>query len=120
MKATAKPSMLDPLSPRKTLLFVPKYPKLYARKPNIEPIGINKPNEKFPRKATKIIGINASEAHIPFKPSIILKAFMIPTTQKIVKGIERIPRLISPVPIRFPRLLKYSPLIAIIRALINN
>ena len=106
MKATAKPSMLDPLSPRKTLLFLPKYPKLYARKPNIAPIGINKPNEKFTRKATKIIGINASEAHIPFKPSIILKAFIIPTTQKIVKGIERIPRLICPVPNRFPRLLR--------------
>ena len=78
--------MLDPLSPRKTLLFLPKYPKLYARKPNIAPMGINKPYEKFPRNATKIIGINANDAHIPLRPSIILKAFIIPTTQKIVKG----------------------------------
>ena len=59
----------------------------------IAPIGTSKPYEKLPKKATYIIGINASEAQIPFRPSIILNAFIKPTTQKIVNGIEKIPSL---------------------------
>ena len=49
INATAKPSMLEPLSPRNTLLFFPKYPRLYAKKPIIAPIGIRRPYEKFPK-----------------------------------------------------------------------
>ena len=53
-------------------------------------------------------------AHKPFIPSIILKAFIIPTTQKIVNGIENIPKLRSPKPNIFPRFSICTPVIIII------
>ena len=43
-------------------------------------------------------------AHNPFRPSIILKAFIMPTTQKIVNGIPHSPRSNSPGPNKFPKL----------------
>ena len=49
-------------------------------------------------------------AHNPLIPSIILKAFIIPTTQNIVKGMPNKPRLISPNPKRFPKLFRYISL----------
>ena len=58
------------------------------------------------KKLHTLLELSASDAHIPLRPSIILNAFIIPTTQNIVKGIEIIPRFISPVPKRFPRLIK--------------
>ena len=42
---------------------------------NIAPIG-TKVHTKISKNATKIIGINANDAHIPLRPSIILKAFI--------------------------------------------
>ena len=38
--AIKNPKTVDPLSPRKTLLFLPKSPKLYIRNPNKEAITI--------------------------------------------------------------------------------
>ena len=44
-------------------------------------------------------------------PSIILNAFIIPTTQKIVNGILKIPRFISPNPNKLPNDSKYTPVL---------
>jgi hypothetical protein len=54
-------------------------------------------------KTNKSKAIIAHPAHKPLMPSIILNAFMIPTTQNIVKGMLNIPRLISPKPNKFPK-----------------
>ena len=51
----------------------------------------------------------------PLMPSIMLKAFIMPTTQKIVIGIPKLPRYISPKPNRLPKLSKYTPVVLIMK-----
>jgi hypothetical protein len=41
--ARQKPNKLEPVSPRNTLRFLPKYPRLYARNPIMAPIKIRDP-----------------------------------------------------------------------------
>ena len=67
--------------------------RLNIKKPIIDPIIIIRTEsyispEKNPINNKATI---AEPAHNPLMPSIILKAFIIPTTQNIVKGILNIP-----------------------------
>ena len=75
-------------------LFLPTIERLNIKKPTIDPISKTS-IESYIRSDAKPINKSATIAQPelnPFIPSIILKAFIIPITQKIVKGIPRYPR----------------------------
>ena len=74
----------------------PQYSKPHIRRRNA-----GEPNELV-MIITETNVTKHSDAHCPFNPSIILKAFITPTIQNIVMGIPKKPNSISPKPKRLP------------------
>jgi len=82
--------------PLKIFSFFYQKNQCYRRiNPEIDPISIISSIDIFPKKINKRAFSEIAE-HKPSRPSIILKAFIMPAQQKTVKGIPKIPRSIAP------------------------